>query len=112
MHKTFDSIHIVYRYCFYTCSVFFIQIQDAANYIKEACECLVEIQGGKQTCKNPENIEKPKKDPSQIRKGFEVLTSSLRRAESALVLPKPITAVQIYNGEQKVWDVRVLGYII
>ena len=43
-----------------------------------------------------------KRGPAEIRKAFEELTTSLRKAESSLVLPQPITAVQIYNSEQKV----------
>ena len=43
-----------------------------------------------------------KREPAEIRKAFEELTASLRMAESSLVLPQPITAVQIYNSEQKV----------
>ena len=42
------------------------------------------------------------KHPAEIRKVFEELTGSLRKAESSLLLPHPISAAQIYQSDQKV----------
>lgn len=79
------------------------QIQDSANYLKDACKCLDEIKGRpKKVSCDSEETEKVTKGPVEIRKAFEDLTESLRRAESALVLPQPVSALQIYNSEKKV----------
>lgn len=93
-----------------------LQVQDAANYLAKACKWLEEMTSDRnifshQTKPPPkgangvEEVEGErlqKRGPAEIRKAFEELTTSLRRAESSLVLPQPITAVQIYNSEQKV----------
>ncbi len=78
------------------------QIQDSANYLKDASEKLEVIKGVQLLDKESTTI----KTPTEIRKAFEGLIACLRRAESVLVLPQPTTALQIYNAEQKVLYMR------
>ncbi len=40
------------------------------------------------------------REPAEIRKSFDELTRSLRKAESSLLLPPPISAAQIYTADQ------------
>lgn len=75
------------------------QIQDSANYLKDACDRLEAI---KETQKGLQADKTMKKRPTEIRKALEELLTCLRSAESVLVLPQPTSALQIYNAEQKV----------
>lgn len=53
-----------------------------------------------------------RREPAEIRKSFEELTRSLRKAESSLLLPQPISATQIYSTEQKVVANAVVGHLV
>ena len=58
----------------------------------------------------PEPRKTASKKPAEIRQSFEEFVTCLRRAESVLVLPQPVTALQIYNADQKVGVVSGWGY--
>jgi len=59
---------------------------------------------GDELCSRTDSAEELllSKDPAEIRKMFEELTGSVRKAESSLLLPHPMSAAQIYRSEQKV----------